>query len=101
MTYDAVLVARRGLGVDELRLLSPRFMQAVRWALFAEKVSAGIGQMRAHLRDSPSGLTGQALTDWKAMRTAVRAEVARIDRTIYPPDDEDVKLPDLEVVVDG
>ena len=90
MSYDAALVARRGLGADELRLIDPGFAAAVRWAFFAEKVGADLPALRADVtRDPPEGMTGQALVDFQTTRNQVRSTVAELDALLYPPGDED------------
>ena len=77
MTYDAALVARRGLGADELLLASAPFAAAVRWAFFAEKVGTDLAELRAAVAlDPPDGLGGQPLMDFIAQRRRLRAELA-------------------------
>jgi hypothetical protein len=89
MTYDAVLVARRGLGPTELRLAQPAFLRAVRWALFAEKAGDGLAEMRAAAAtETPDGLTGAALTTFMVSRSAVRDQLAETERLLYPKDDD-------------
>jgi len=75
--YDAVLVARRGLGADELRLASEAFRDAVRWASFAEATYSDTPELEAIVAQSPDGLTGQTRTDFIANRAAARTEIKR------------------------
>ena len=87
MTYDAVLVARRGLGPAELRLGRPAFLRAVRWALYAEKVGAVLPEIRqAVATDPPDGLTGAARTAFMANRTHLRESLAVTEAILYPED---------------
>lgn len=91
MTYDAVLVARRGLGIDEMRLISPQFGAAVRWAVFAEKLTDGIGESRGNAEMAmPDGLTGQQRTDFMGRRTKIREHLKQLDAVLYPEDDDGV-----------
>jgi hypothetical protein len=90
MTYDAVLVARRGLGPTELRLARPAFLRAVRWALYAEKLSTDLPEMRAAVAtDLPDTLVGAERTAFMAARTKLRATLAETERALYPPDEAD------------
>lgn len=85
-----MLTARRGLGIDELRLIDPRFAAAVRFALFAEKLADGIGRLRAEVKsEPPASLQGKAFTDFTAMRAAMRADLKQRDEALYPPDVSD------------
>ena len=88
MTYEAVLVARRGLGIAEMRLIDPLFASAVRWAIYAEKLSDGLGELRQSARsDTPDGLKGPALIRFITQRSAVREELKKREAALYPPDD--------------
>jgi hypothetical protein len=85
--YDAVLVARRGMGPDELRLISTRFAAAVRWALFAERASRPLEDIReAVRRDPPDELKGARRTEFMTARTRMRAQLAELEATLFPPD---------------
>lgn len=89
MTYDAVLVARRGLGPAELRLGQPAFLRAVRWALYAEKVGADLPEIRtAVATDTPDGLIGASLTEFMANRKRLRESLAATEAILYPEDDD-------------
>lgn len=89
MTYDAVLVARRGFSPAEFRLARPQLLHAVRWALFAEKLSADLPEMRAIVAtDPPDGLAGQDRTNFMAARTEMRAVLAERERVLYPEDED-------------
>lgn len=88
MTYDAVLVARRGLGVDEMRLIAPGFGAAVRWAVFAEKMSEGLDEQRSAARaDIPPGLTGAQRIEFTASRNRLREDLKLRDAILYPVGD--------------
>jgi hypothetical protein len=85
--YDAVLVARRGMGPDELRLISTRFASAVRWALFVERASRSLEDLReAVRRDPPDELTGARRTAFMTARTRMRAQLADLEATLFPRD---------------
>jgi hypothetical protein len=89
MTYDAVLVARRGLGVDEQRLATTVFMDAVRWAVFAESLAPELtGLRRVVETDPPDSLTGQARTAFMAQRIECRAQLKRVEAALFPPDED-------------
>ncbi len=77
MTYDAVLMARRGLGADELRFASPGFMDAVRWAAYAQLTYEGTDELQAAAAQEPHGLTGAQFTRFQAVRTGAREEIKR------------------------
>ena len=85
-----MLVARRGLGIDELRLIEPAFQSAVRWALFAEQVAKPLDESRrAASHDPPDHLSGKARNEFMSNRKAIRADIARLEAAIYPQDDDD------------
>ena len=87
MTYDAVLAARRGLGPADFRLARPAFLRAVRWALYAGTLSAGLSELRASVADDPpDSLIGAGRIAFMAARKAAREQLARLDRTLYPED---------------
>jgi len=87
MTYDAVLVARRGLGADEIRLIDPRFLAAVRFALFAEQLGEGISELRAAVeRPIKSDEIGPDAQAFMALRKSMRDDLAARDAALYPPD---------------
>lgn len=88
MTYDAVLVARRGLGADELRLAAPGFLDAVRWSVWAEHLLPALDSAEAAAEREPNGLTGQKLND--AIQERVKArERKRLLRQALLLDDGD------------
>lgn len=83
-----MLVARRGLGPDELRLIEPEFASAVRWALFAEKLAPDVAELRrltAH--DPPDGLIGPARVKFMDARTKNRDLLNREIALLYPADE--------------
>lgn len=89
MIYDAVLVARRGLGISETRLIDPIFASAVRWAVYAEKLSDGLGELRQNAAaQTPDGLKGAPLVRFVTQRNALREELKKREAALYPPDDE-------------
>jgi hypothetical protein len=87
MAYDAALVARRGLGPDEIRLIEPTFAAAVRWALFAEKLSPDLADLRRVDHDPPDALTGAARTQFMAARSKAREQYRRELALLYPDDE--------------
>jgi len=89
MTYDAVLVARRGLGPSELRLAVPALMGAVRWAMFAEKFGADLPELRtAVATDPPDALVGADRAAYMARRTALREQLKLTEEILFPGDDD-------------
>ncbi len=99
MIFDAVLVARRGLGVDELRSLTPLFASAVRWAVFAEQVAPDLQAAERvartdppdellGLRPNPDAVRKQALDEFRRNRQVAREFVARWRPRLFPPDDQ-------------
>lgn len=86
MTYDAVLVARRGLGADELRLVAPGFLDAVRWSVWAERLAPGIGDLETVVATEPTGLAGKALMEHIARRSDARKRLARLRRDLMLDD---------------
>ncbi len=91
MAYDAVLVARRGLGVEELRLASRPFAEAVRWALFAETAAPQLeGARELVATDPPDSLSGAERTEHIAARGRARERVREIEALLYPDGDADV-----------
>jgi hypothetical protein len=88
MTYDAILVARRGLGPDEIRLIQPAFASAVRWALLAEKLAPDVADLRRLVAlDTPDGLTGAARVAFMDSRRKARAALKVEEAMLYPPDE--------------
>lgn len=75
MIFDAVSVARRGVGAEELRLASPAFLDAVRWAAYAERMWDGVEEQKALAASTPHGLSGAAMTEFLGERTKARAFV--------------------------
>jgi hypothetical protein len=89
MTYDAALVAERGLGVAELRLASPVFLQAVRWAAFVGRAAPSLAPLQALVAtDPPAGLAGQALTTFIRERSQAREQLRDLVAVLYPPDED-------------
>jgi hypothetical protein len=84
MAYDAALVARRGLGPDEIRLIDPTFAAAVRWALFAEKLSPDLADLEKLDRDPPDSLTGSARTQYISARRQAREQRDAEMALLYP-----------------
>ncbi len=88
MAYDAVLVARRGLGPDEIRLIEPAFASAVRWALFAEKLAPDVADLRRVTTNEPSdALAGAARIAFIRARSTARASLAEEEALLYPADE--------------
>jgi hypothetical protein len=89
MTWDAVLVARRGLGMDEQRLAAPAFAEAVRWALFAERLSPQLAELRVvAATDPPAQLAGQDRMNFIENRKRARELLTQTEQTLYPPDED-------------
>jgi hypothetical protein len=72
LTYDVVLVARRGFGVEEERLATPAFADAVRWAQFAERLAPElIAARQKAATDPPEGLMkAGGSASWRSARNA-------------------------------
>jgi hypothetical protein len=88
VTYDAALVARRGLGPDELRLAEPDFLAAVRWAFFAERGAADLDELRAAVaHEPPDALTKRERLEFIERRKRLRADLAEREAVLYPPDE--------------
>jgi hypothetical protein len=87
MAYDAALVARRGLGPDEIRLIEPTFAAAVRWAYFVEKISPDVADLRRLDHDPPDALAGAARTEFMAARSQARKQYRVEMALLYPEDD--------------
>jgi hypothetical protein len=84
-----VLAAHRGLTAEELRLATPGFEAAVRWALYAESNAQRLGDLREVVTlDPPDELTGPARSTFMANRKLARTELAALEAELYP-DDED------------
>lgn len=88
MTYDAVLVARRGLGVEEMRLIDPVFKAAVRWATFIDKAYEPVPDLIAAAnaeypdpKPNPAS-EGARRNEFMAKRRAAREELARIRKML-------------------
>lgn len=77
MIYDAVLVARRGLGADEFRLVSPGFLAAIRWAVYAEMIDKGADELRSMAGQDARGVAPTDLPRFIAANKAARDEVTR------------------------
>lgn len=89
MIYDAVLAARRGLGVEELRLARGDFREAVDWALFAERAAPELLELRdAAATDPPDSLVGQPRIDFMSRRTAMRERLKAAEALLFPGDGE-------------
>jgi len=83
-----VLAARRGLGVDEQRLAMPWFVEAVRWAVFAEALSHELRELREVTAiDPPDSLSGADRSAFIANRTAARERVKDLESALYPEDE--------------
>lgn len=88
LTYDAIL-ATRGWGHDEFRLASPRFLSAVRAALFAE---AGVrilaeSEQAANVAvpsDLPLATRGELIKH----RLAAQEDVRRLRPMLFPEGDD-------------
>lgn len=90
MTYDAVLAARRGLGVEEQRLAPPALLEAVYWARYAEAEAPHLADLREVVgTDPPDSLQGPDRTQFIANRTATRAALRELEDQLYPADEED------------
>jgi hypothetical protein len=83
-----VLAARRGLGVDEHRSASSTFLEAVRWALFAESHVPELEVLREVIAiDPPDALTGAERTQFIANRVSARKRMAQLEALLYPEDE--------------
>jgi hypothetical protein len=87
-----VLVARRGLGAEEERLATPGFLEAVRWAHYAEQLAPALQRSRSVADgDPPPQLLkagGQELIDFRASRAKAREVVAELEAALFPVDEE-------------
>lgn len=88
LTYDALLVARHGLGADEQRLASDELLEAVRWVLFAEKAAPELAEWRRVVGMKASELDGQARIDLMASQRVARDLVKRAVPILFPEDDD-------------
>lgn len=96
MSYDAALVARRGIGADELARMGPAFGVLVRWAMIVEKLYAPVPEaMRVASMDPPGGMTGPDLVEFRANRGMARDIVREIRRTLFleEPDESGPVVP--------
>lgn len=78
--------SERGLGRDELLYGDPTFLEAVRWATFAGKLSPRLSQARLwneQLADDPAG--GPEMI---AKRQAAREQLAAIEAVLFPEDSD-------------
>jgi hypothetical protein len=86
-----VLASRRGLGSDDLRYAVPEFLDAVHWALFAEKLAPELAEAREIVAtDPPDELMnagGSHLTTFMANRARARHRLAALEAALYPEDD--------------
>jgi hypothetical protein len=90
MTYDAVLAARRGLGVDEQRLAPPALLEAVYWSRFVEAAAPRLADLREVVAiDPPDALTGADRSQFMQNRQLARTELASLEATLYPADEDD------------
>jgi hypothetical protein len=89
MTYDAVAVARRGLGQPEVDLMSPTMAAAVRWAMYVDKAYEPVPELeRIAAVDPPnSGLTGPQRMSFIANRNKAR-EMLKATREAIMLDDD-------------
>ena len=84
-----MLVARAGLGAADLALIDPGFLAAVRWALFAEKLSDGLGELRAAVgTDPPDSLTGAERMTFIETRKRLREELRLRLAALHLPEAE-------------
>jgi len=84
-----MLAVRRGLGPEELRLARPVFLEAVRWALFAEKLAPDLAELRSTIAtDPPDSLVGAERVRFMNRRTAAREELAERIALLYPEDSD-------------
>jgi hypothetical protein len=89
MTYDAVLAARRGLGVEEQRLAPSALLEAIYWARYAEAQAPRLADLREVVAiDPPDGLTGADRSTFMQNRTLARTELAALEAYLYPADEE-------------
>ena len=80
MTYDALLVGRRGLGVEEMRLVSPGFASAVRWGVYVEKAYERVVDLTELVTtEVPDPKESLAKADARRMEFAKRQRVARTE----------------------
>ena len=88
LTYDAIL-ATRGWGRDEFALASPRFLTAVRTALFAE---ASVKLLEEAKDAASTAVPDDAPLTYRAellkYRLAGQEELARIRPVLFPEDDD-------------
>ena len=83
-----MLVARAGLGAAELRLIDPTFLASVRWALYAEKLSDGLGELRAAVANDPDdALKGATRIAFIEARKRMREDLSEREAALYPPDE--------------
>ncbi len=67
------MVARRGLGADEVERMTPAFAALVRWALIVEKGYEPVPELeRVAAMDPPDGLSGSSLVDFRGNRGKAR-----------------------------
>jgi hypothetical protein len=83
-----VLAAHRGLSAEELRLATPGFEAAVRWAVYAERHTQLLADLREVVAvNPPDELTGSARNDFMSNRQLARKELAALEAELYPPDE--------------
>lgn len=88
MTYDAVLAARRGLGVEEQRLAPPALLEAIYHARYAEAYAPRLGELRDLLAmPDPDPLPA----GWLKNRVAAREALAELEAALYPGDEDEVE----------
>lgn len=84
-----MLAARRGFGAEDARLASGSFLEAVRWALFAERMSPELLATRQVAEtDPPDTMKGTALQEFRAKRSAAREQRATLEAALFPKDEE-------------
>lgn len=94
MTYDAVLAARRGIGVEEQRLARPELVEAIHWAVFAEAQAGQLEDLRTVVAtDPPDSLKGADRAQFIANRTLARSELRKLEALLYPDDDDQDEEP--------
>jgi hypothetical protein len=99
MTWNAVLVARRGLGVEEVRLMTGPMAVAVRWAAMAQQLAPDLATVEQVAgTDPPDELLGKkidpeqarqkALLAFQQNRARARKRAAELRELLFPPDEE-------------
>jgi hypothetical protein len=86
-----VQTARRGFGGDERDRATAGFLEAVRWATFAQEVAPELIHHRAVAKTDPDERLvttgGPELTAFQANRAHSRVTVAEIEAALFPADE--------------